>query len=653
MFAAHLLRNILPLTLLAICACGSNSTNSTLGSTVVRLADGTTNCPSGGQILSYGIDKNGNGTLDDTEVSGSFDVCKGRPGSITKVDQVTAGTQCAAGGVVVQTGVDANGNGTLDASEVTSQTPICSANGAITSVIGSIYVETADQLAFYAGVETISGNFSASVSPGNFNITMPNLRSTGGSVSVYSNNGGGPLLAQDVAPHAQARSRALMPYPGAQGSASFPALVTAGGGLDVSYGLTLSAPALTTVIGPLYCGDQNAVLPLLTSVGEVGNGCGSELLTNQIVDLTGSYYAPNGNTIFNSLVRWAGTSRYTDAGLQLYHYGSLFVSLPNLTDLGFIQGYDNVTSPLVNAPQLQRLGALTQYGGWYGKRGIQLNAPHLTGVLGSVYLANADPNLVTSLHTIGGALAVAGASFNTLNANNLTAAGAIVLRQNSNLTSFAAKNLASMPAWDPNYDAFSSQNPTMPGGIGLDSCIGNVDPSQKLCASVLFQDNYNLHSIDLGALTSIPGILWFANNNGLQTFASSLTSIGSALSFNDPDVGPVNVSLYLQASNLTTLAGFKTITSMPGQLVVVGNSNLTDLGGWSLQGSADTCPVFYDNAKLDYCAVKRFVTLYNTSCTLDTPQALQLSDPCASSSCTGSQQCTVDCTQLTTGYTCQ
>jgi OmcA/MtrC family decaheme c-type cytochrome len=94
------------------------------------------NCQAGGTKVESGIDANGNGGLDDAEIDSArtYYVCNGAAGSskgtLIKTTPEPAGTNCANGGTKVEVGLDANGNGVLDPTEVaTSQTTfIC--NGA-------------------------------------------------------------------------------------------------------------------------------------------------------------------------------------------------------------------------------------------------------------------------------------------------------------------------------------------------------------------------------------------------------------------------------------------------------------------------------------------------------------------------------------------
>jgi hypothetical protein len=98
---------------------GPNGKNS-LTRTLVEAAGG--NCTTGGAKIETGVDANGNGTLDDGEVTATQTryICNGATGNntITKTTVEAAGGNCGTGGVKVEVGVDANKNGTLEAAEV-------------------------------------------------------------------------------------------------------------------------------------------------------------------------------------------------------------------------------------------------------------------------------------------------------------------------------------------------------------------------------------------------------------------------------------------------------------------------------------------------------------------------------------------------------
>ncbi len=89
-------------------------------------------CATGGEKIVTGVDTNSNGVLDPSEVTSTRYVCNGPKGSGTLVSTgaEAPGTHCAAGGIAINTGVDTNGNGVLDPSEITSTTYVCNGAGA-------------------------------------------------------------------------------------------------------------------------------------------------------------------------------------------------------------------------------------------------------------------------------------------------------------------------------------------------------------------------------------------------------------------------------------------------------------------------------------------------------------------------------------------
>ena len=107
---------------------GSSTDDPTSPSTAARrvdLAPGD-QCAYGGVLVQTGIDENRNGTLDDDEVDASEAVCNGLP-SLLKRTVLEPGDDdnCPAGGEFIESGIDANGNGTLEASEVDDSAYLC------------------------------------------------------------------------------------------------------------------------------------------------------------------------------------------------------------------------------------------------------------------------------------------------------------------------------------------------------------------------------------------------------------------------------------------------------------------------------------------------------------------------------------------------
>ena len=98
------------------------------------------NCADGGTKVEVGLDTNGNGVLDPSEVNQSATtyICNGSgKNALVSTSPEPGGTNCQFGGVRIDTGVDTNNNGTLDQSEITSTTYACN-----TAPSGSLSVTT-------------------------------------------------------------------------------------------------------------------------------------------------------------------------------------------------------------------------------------------------------------------------------------------------------------------------------------------------------------------------------------------------------------------------------------------------------------------------------------------------------------------------------
>jgi hypothetical protein len=117
-------------------ACGLPGQNGR--SSLVRLVPepAGANCTSGGTAIQSGLDANGNGALEDSEVQSTAYTCNGTadsagspaPRALVRLDSESEGVRCTHGGTAVHSGLDTNHDGTLEPGEVTSTTYVC--NGA-------------------------------------------------------------------------------------------------------------------------------------------------------------------------------------------------------------------------------------------------------------------------------------------------------------------------------------------------------------------------------------------------------------------------------------------------------------------------------------------------------------------------------------------
>jgi hypothetical protein len=88
------------------------------------------NCTLGGTRVSVGPDTNGDGVLQDGEVTSLSFVCNGQTGpsgqpSLIRLTPEAPGANCVFGGTLVAVGLDSNGDGVLQDGEVTSTTYVC------------------------------------------------------------------------------------------------------------------------------------------------------------------------------------------------------------------------------------------------------------------------------------------------------------------------------------------------------------------------------------------------------------------------------------------------------------------------------------------------------------------------------------------------
>lgn len=99
-------------------------------------------CSNGGISVDAGIDNNGNGILDSSEVTSTQYICNGTNGSsgfstLVLVSNEPAGTNCIYGGKIISVGIDTNQDGVLGSSEVTSSNFICNGTNGTNGATGA------------------------------------------------------------------------------------------------------------------------------------------------------------------------------------------------------------------------------------------------------------------------------------------------------------------------------------------------------------------------------------------------------------------------------------------------------------------------------------------------------------------------------------
>jgi hypothetical protein len=98
------------------------------------------NCPNGGITVYIGLDLNGNNILDQEEVTETTYVCNGSTGSnaVLRTEIEPKGENCEAGGYRIYSGIDDNGDGQLNDSEIQDTIYVCHGESVKQLKIGDI-----------------------------------------------------------------------------------------------------------------------------------------------------------------------------------------------------------------------------------------------------------------------------------------------------------------------------------------------------------------------------------------------------------------------------------------------------------------------------------------------------------------------------------
>ena len=120
------------------------------------------NCSDGGVAVTSGTDLNGNGELDEDEVSDVYYVCDGQgsePPQTVRVDDEPAGDNCANGGVAVHSGADLDRDGLLSDDEIEETSYVCEPDAPAAVLVDVETVTTSDDcpgggIIIHAGTDT-------------------------------------------------------------------------------------------------------------------------------------------------------------------------------------------------------------------------------------------------------------------------------------------------------------------------------------------------------------------------------------------------------------------------------------------------------------------------------------------------------------------
>jgi hypothetical protein len=263
------------------------------------------NCPAGGTRIATGIDDNGDGELDDSEVSSEFYDCSA---AATRVDEEEPGDNCVSGGFAIHTGTDADGDGALSDDEIEDTRYVCNGEDPRPTgiVVGDVTIRSSADVYFYENVVEITGALHVELTQP-LRVTLPNLVKVGTGLGLYSDG----------------MEWALLNY--LQNSE----------GEDIPDGLEIDFPLLEEVTGSVNIYNAPYVsLPSLTTVETFSVGYALEATTTNLLDL--------------------GALETVDYLTIKFFDGLTTLDLGSLTDAGNIVVTDN---PLLSSMDLSMLDA--------------------------------------------------------------------------------------------------------------------------------------------------------------------------------------------------------------------------------------------------------------------------------------------------------
>ena len=162
-------------------------------------------CSQGGVTVNSGIDVNANGVLDASEITNTQFICNGVAGTVgasginginglTALVSVTTeppGANCATGGKKINSGLNTNGNGILDSTEITSSSYICNGATGATGTSGTTGTTGASGVSGANGLNTLLVSIAEPVGA---NCTYGGTKVTSG----FDNNGNGILDSGEI-----------------------------------------------------------------------------------------------------------------------------------------------------------------------------------------------------------------------------------------------------------------------------------------------------------------------------------------------------------------------------------------------------------------------------------------------------------------------
>jgi hypothetical protein len=336
----------------ALCAAGCGSDEPAIPDLLVDdIAEPAgANCPHGGAAVQSGLDHDGDGTLDDDEVEEVTYACLPAPPAVptplVRTRPAPVSAECPSGGTAIDLGVDRDGDGVLDDDEVTSTRLACEVDEVWEGDVGIWVWNDPLALARLREATIVTGEIRiATTGP----VSLPRLRTVAGDIWIWSSNGTLDLpLLTEVGGELDLEDADLV------GEVRLPALTTIGEDARLGAGTAidrLSAPALTIIGGSLIVGDWTDSELDLRGLAAIGGDLhapqapqAAQLPALVVVDGDVELGAALTTVALPALTTVGGTLALDSPTLAT-------VALPRLRNVGALR----VASPLVTTLALPRL----------------------------------------------------------------------------------------------------------------------------------------------------------------------------------------------------------------------------------------------------------------------------------------------------------
>jgi hypothetical protein len=359
-------------------------------------------CPHGGTAIRSGVDRDGNGALDDREIERTAYSCPLVPArSPLRLRTEAPGSRCPAGGTAVDTGGDDDGSGALDPGEVDATRFFCGADEVIDGDAVIDASTSRDELARLARARVITGHLAIAARGA---VELPALELVGGSVIIADG------ATRVRLPALTAVSRDVIVHGAALTDVALPALATVGDRLRVVDARALAPvvlPALTRVGGDVVLARVPSVsAPRLATIGrnlELGMIRGVVAMPAlREVDRHVVLHSRSGRLDLPGLERVEdlridfelGLDAITLPSLRLVR-GNLVVSSPTLARLS-LPALERVFDRVAVGGTADPINGVAYGSGWaaHTKRLTAVEMPNLVDVGVSMTVANA-PQLAT------------------------------------------------------------------------------------------------------------------------------------------------------------------------------------------------------------------------------------------------------------------